>query len=198
LLATTFAKNTHQRALLECGHVALLTDCASEVADSKTIKDSLYLLQHCGFDITIPNNQRCYGAIGLHAGKKSHSLELAQQNGAAFSGNNYDAIITLANGCGSTLAEYDHPLSDNIVDISDFIAPFLAKGSFEPLNASAWLHTPCTFKNAPSKSTDISTLLTHIGELTINSFEAEQACCALPAATCPATKKRLTRYAAKR
>jgi len=113
------------------GHVALFTGCASEVVDSKTIKDSLYILQHI--------LQHC--------------------------------------GCGSTLAEYDHPLSDNIIDISDFTAPFLAKLSFEPLNASAWLHTPCTFKNAPSKSTDISILLTHIGKLTINSFAAEQACC---------------------
>ncbi|MEW4983478.1 MAG: heterodisulfide reductase-related iron-sulfur binding cluster [Cycloclasticus sp.] len=72
----------------------------------------------------MPKNQRCCSAIDLHAGKKSHYLELAQQNDAVFSGNSYDAIITLASGCGSTLAEYDHPLSDNI---SDFIAPFLAK-----------------------------------------------------------------------
>lgn len=159
------------------GHVALFTGCASEVLDSKTLKDAIFLLQHCGFDITIPKKQSCCGAIDLHAGNKNKASALSQNNQLAFSDDDYDAVITVASGCGSTLAEYDSPLASKVIDISDFIAAFLSALSFEPLKASAWLHTPCTLKNAQSKGTNIAGLLSNISELNVQSFSTDQMCC---------------------
>jgi glycolate oxidase iron-sulfur subunit len=164
-------------ALKKQGHVALFTGCATEIVDSKTLKDSLFLLQHCGFDITIPKNQSCCGAIDLHAGNKARAFELAQNNQLAFSSNDYDAIITVASGCGATLAEYDSYIAPKTTDINDFIAPYLSALTFNPLAASAWLHTPCTLKNVQSKGTDISVALSAIGELDIKQFDDNQHCC---------------------
>jgi len=175
--ANSFNRTSPSLASTKQGHVALFTGCATEALDPKTLKDTILLLQHCGFDITIPHMQNCCGAIDLHAGNKSKMLELSQNNQFAFSDNNYDAIITVASGCGSTLAEYDSPLASKVTDISDFIAPYLSTLSFEPLKASAWLHTPCTLKNAHSKGTDITHLLSNISELNTQSFNADQMCC---------------------
>ncbi|WP_415008903.1 (Fe-S)-binding protein [Cycloclasticus pugetii] len=159
------------------GHVALFTGCATEVLDSKTLEDTVFLLQHCGFDVSIPPNQHCCGAIDLHAGNHQQALKLAQNNQNTFDNTHYDAVITVASGCGSTLAEYDHALSKKVVDISDFIAPYLSTLSFKPLKASAWLHTPCTLKNAHPSTTDITELLANINELNIRSFKPNQMCC---------------------
>lgn len=177
VLANQLKQTYPSLAPVKQGHVALFTGCASEVLDSKTIKDAIFLLQHCGFNVTLPKTQRCCGAIDLHAGKKKQVASYTQQNHLAFSDNNYDAIITIASGCGATLSEYDPPLTTQVIDISDFIAPFLPALSFKPLTASAWLHTPCTLKNVQSKGTDIVELLNNISELDIRSFNTDQMCC---------------------
>ena len=175
--ANHFNKTYPSLAPTKVGLVALFTGCASEVIDSKTLKDALFLLQHCGFEVSIPQNQHCCGAIDLHAGNKNQALKLAQNNQTAFSDKHYDAVITVASGCGSTLLEYDQPISKKVVDISDFIAPYLSSHSFKPLKASAWLHTPCTLKNVQSSGTDIADLLLNITELTVHSFNSQQKCC---------------------
>ena len=73
------------------GHVALFTGCATEVLDSKTLEDTVFLLQHCGFDVSIPPNQHCCGAIDLHAGNHQQALKLAQNNQNTFDNTHYDS-----------------------------------------------------------------------------------------------------------
>ncbi|KXJ45548.1 MAG: glycolate oxidase iron-sulfur subunit [Cycloclasticus sp. Phe_18] len=175
--SNNFHKTYPSLAPTKQGHVALFTGCATDLLDSKTLKDAIFLLQHCGFDISIPQNQRCCGAIDLHAGNKSKALELAQENQLSFSSEKYDAVITVASGCGSTLTEYASPLANKVIDISDFIAPYLSTLSFKPLKASAWLHTPCTLKNAQSKGANIADSLSNISELSTHSFKTDQMCC---------------------
>ncbi len=175
--SNNFHKTYPSLAPTKQGHVALFTGCATDLLDSKTLKDAIFLLQHCGFDISIPQNQRCCGAIDLHAGNKSKALELAQENQLTFSSEKYDAVITVASGCGSTLTEYASPLANKVIDISDFIAPYLSTLSFKPLKASAWLHTPCTLKNAQSKGANIADSLSNISELSTHSFKTDQMCC---------------------
>jgi len=180
--------NTENPSLAEkrVGHVALFTGCASEILDASTLKDAIFMLQHCGFDVTVPSAQACCGAIDLHAGNKASANQFANQNDAAFASDDYEAVITVASGCGSTLADYDNALAPKVIDVSDFIAPHLSKLSFAPLDASAWLHTPCTLKNTPygSKRADISDGLSAIDGLEIHAFDSNQHCCGRLAPTC--------------
>jgi len=164
-------------ATKKIGRVALFTGCASETLDSKTLRDTIFLLQHCGFDVSIPQNQACCGAIDLHAGNEGKYEQLAETNIAAF--KDYDSIISVASGCGSTLADYNNRLSQRVVDISDFLSEHLSTLSFNPLDASAWLHIPCTLKNTSYGLNGASTLplLSKISELDIHTFDASQHCC---------------------
>ncbi|MEW5008540.1 MAG: (Fe-S)-binding protein, partial [Cycloclasticus sp.] len=151
--------------------------CASEVFDKKTLHDAIFILQHCGFELSIPSEQGCCGALDLHAGRKTTANELAEQNNAAFSVADYSAVITVASGCGASLVRYDSPLAEKIYDIHDFIAPYLAELSFNKLDSSAWLHSPCSLKNTLSKGADIAALLSHIEGLNINKFDDSPSCC---------------------
>ena len=49
--------------------------------------------------------ERC-GALHVHAGIREKARELARRNIDALLDGEYDAIITNAGGCGSTLKEY--------------------------------------------------------------------------------------------
>jgi len=159
------------------GRVALFTGCASETLDAKTLHDTIFLLQHCGFDVSIPQAQGCCGAIDLHAGNKEKHEQLAEKNTSAF--KDYDAIISVASGCGSTLTDYNNSLAQRVVDISDFLSEHLPTLSFNPLNASAWLHMPCTLKNTSYglKGASIAPLLSKISGLDIHTFDSKQHCC---------------------
>ena len=159
------------------GHVALFTGCASDVFDKKTLADAIFILQHCGFEVSIPSQQGCCGAIDLRAGKNTEAKALAQKNSTVFSNKNYSAVITVASGCGASLAQYDSPLAEKTIDIHDFIAPYVAELSFYGFDSSAWLHTPCSLKNKLSKGADISAQLSHIKGLVINKINSPQGCC---------------------
>ncbi|GAC1618922.1 MAG: hypothetical protein NVS9B13_07440 [Candidatus Acidiferrum sp.] len=61
-----------------------------------------------GCDVVVPAEQLCCGALAAHAGVRDVARTLARKNIAAILSNNFDAIVTNAAGCGSTLKEYHH------------------------------------------------------------------------------------------
>ena len=71
------------------------------------------VLQKNGCEVHVPEDQTCCGALHVHAGLQEPARELARQNIDALLAGNYDAIITNAAGCGSTLKEYDELLEDD-------------------------------------------------------------------------------------
>ena len=62
------------------------------------------VLQANGCEVTVPENQTCCGALHVHSGLRDKARELACRNIDAFLGQGFDAILTNAAGCGSTLA----------------------------------------------------------------------------------------------
>ncbi len=159
------------------GHVALFTGCASEVFDKKTLHDSIFLLQHCGFEVSIPSEQTCCGALDLHAGKQQAASTLKQQNTHAFSQPPYDFIVSVASGCGATLISYDSPLAAKVSDINRLIEPYIKGLAFADLNQSAWLQTPCTLKNGFAAHADIPAMLSVINGLSLQLLNDQASCC---------------------
>jgi glycolate oxidase iron-sulfur subunit len=55
----------------------------------------------------VPAAQTCCGALHVHAGRREDARKLARQNiDAILRDGNFDAVISNAAGCGSTLKEY--------------------------------------------------------------------------------------------
>ncbi len=88
--------------------VALFAGCVAQVTFSELNRATIRVLQANGCEVVVPAAQVCCGALPSHAGIRDVARELAQKNFDAFSSDDFDAILTNAAGCGSTLKEYTH------------------------------------------------------------------------------------------
>src|ERR1700728_1216180 len=86
--------------------VALLGGCIANISFARLCEATVRVLQKNGCEVSIPANQTCCGALHVHAGIRDQARELARKNIDALLDGGYDAIITNAGGCGSTLKEY--------------------------------------------------------------------------------------------
>jgi glycolate oxidase iron-sulfur subunit len=88
--------------------VAFFAGCVANVTFTALNEATIRVLTANGCDVLVPGGQYCCGALPAHAGVRDVARELAQKNLAAFPLEEFDAIVTNAAGCGSTLKEYDH------------------------------------------------------------------------------------------
>lgn len=93
--------------------MAFLAGCIANVTFARLNEATVRVLQRNGCEVVIPAAQTCCGALHLHSGLKAKAQELARRNIDATLGQGFDAILTNAAGCGSTLKEYDELLSDD-------------------------------------------------------------------------------------
>lgn len=137
------------------GAVALFTGCLASVFDRQTLDAGIAVLTRLGYDVHVPANQGCCGALHQHAGDPAAAAKLAAQNITAFDLPEVEAIIVTASGCGAMLAEYPLLVGDpdgsgfsrKVRDINGFIAelPWTARPASSPHNVV--VHDPCTLAN---------------------------------------------------
>lgn len=87
--------------------VAFLAGCISNICFARLNESTVRVLQKNGCEVAIPAGQTCCGALHVHAGIRAAARQLARRNIDALLDGGYDAIITNAAGCGSTLKEYN-------------------------------------------------------------------------------------------
>jgi glycolate oxidase iron-sulfur subunit len=92
--------------------VAFLAGCIANVSFARLNEATVRVLQRNGCEVVVPEGQGCCGALHLHAGMRDEARKLACRNIDAILGGGFDAIITNAAGCGSTLKEYGELLED--------------------------------------------------------------------------------------
>ncbi|MGH9716024.1 MAG: (Fe-S)-binding protein [Candidatus Acidiferrales bacterium] len=115
--------------------VAFFAGCIAQVAFSDLNRATIRVLQANGCDVVVPESQGCCGALAAHAGVRDVAHVLARANLAAFDDGDFDAIVTNAAGCGSTLKEHSHLFAANdpareqaerfaakVRDVSEFLA----------------------------------------------------------------------------
>jgi glycolate oxidase iron-sulfur subunit len=102
-LGKTFPARGQRRA-----HVAFFAGCMAQVTFTKLNDATIRVLQANGCEVVVPGGQFCCGALAAHAGVRDIARDLARKNMEAFLTEPFDAIITNAAGCGSTLKEYPH------------------------------------------------------------------------------------------
>ena len=92
------------------GTVGFVRGCVMSVMFGDTNASSVRLLNAAGFNVVVPREQECCGALFAHSGRLSLARDYARRNIAAFAKHKLDAIVINAAGCGSTLKEYGHLL----------------------------------------------------------------------------------------
>ncbi len=93
--------------------VALFTGCIMSTAFAATTEATARVLARRGCEVVAVPGQECCGALHIHGGEREGAIALARANLAAFSPDDYDAIVVNSAGCGSTLKGYAHLLHDD-------------------------------------------------------------------------------------
>lgn len=167
------------------GKVGLFVGCTGHLFDQKTLENTLSILQRLGFEVIIPPDQTCCGALHQHQGANETARNLAEQNIQAFT--KLDTIIYIASGCGAQLHEYPtlHPdlpqakaISKKTIEIMTFLSgQDLSVFQFAALNQKVLVHTPCSMRNGLRSPDKTQNVLTHIPEMTIEYLPADFGCC---------------------
>jgi glycolate oxidase iron-sulfur subunit len=129
-LGMTFPAKGPRRA-----RVAFFAGCVANVTFSKLNEATIRVLTANGCEVVVPRDQFCCGALAAHAGVREAARKLARSNLKAFREEEFDAIVTNAAGCGSTLKEYHHLFASNepehasaelfrskVQDVTEFLA----------------------------------------------------------------------------
>ncbi len=110
-LGQTFPAKGERRA-----RVALFAGCIAQVSFSELHAATIRVLTANGCEVVAPAGQVCCGALAAHAGVRDVARQLALANMEVFLREDYDAIITNAAGCGSTLKEYEQLFPGDLGD----------------------------------------------------------------------------------
>ena len=96
------------------GRVGLFTGCVMDVSEAAVHESTVRLLRAIGYDVVVPEEQGCCGALHVHSGDRITARELAETNRQAFAEHNFDLVVTNAAGCSAQLKDYHHlfPKSD--------------------------------------------------------------------------------------
>jgi len=168
------------------GRVALLTGCISKTVENQTLHNTVMLLLQAGFDVDIPQQQGCCGALDLHQGNITEARQLATNNLDAFATHDYDAIITIASGCGAMLKGYTDidaatppDWSEGIVDISHFLVQHLDSltQQLQPLNKCIVIHTPCSLEYPMKQAEGCRQMLASIPDIKLHNLNLLPRCC---------------------
>ena len=101
-IGKTYPAVGHRRA-----RVALFAGCIAQVSFSALHEATIRVLTANGCEVVVPTGQTCCGALAAHAGVRDVARSLARKNLDVFLGEDFDAVVTNAAGCGSTLKEYE-------------------------------------------------------------------------------------------
>jgi glycolate oxidase iron-sulfur subunit len=104
--------------------VAMMAGCLANVSFARLNEATVRVLQKNGIEVVIPRGQACCGALHMHAGIRDQARKLARRNIDAVLAGGYDAIITNAAGCGSTLKEY-HELLEHDPEYAEKATQFV-------------------------------------------------------------------------
>lgn len=116
-IGRTFPSQDERRA-----RVAFFAGCVANVTFTSLNDATIRVLTANGCEVVVPHGQLCCGALASHAGFREAARATARQNLKAFLKEEFDAIVTNAAGCGSTLKEYSHLFAPGEPEYQDALA----------------------------------------------------------------------------
>ena len=121
----TRAYAAHVNALLmpRGPKVALLTGCLMDAAFREVNAATVRVLAVNGFQVDVPADQGCCGAVAEHGGQAAEKAALDAANRRAFAGA--DVVLTNSSGCGLSLK---HAVGGKQRDVIDFLDSAGLKG----------------------------------------------------------------------
>jgi glycolate oxidase iron-sulfur subunit len=170
--------------------VALLGGCIANLSFARLNEATVRVLSKNGCEVSIPANQSCCGALHVHAGIRDEARKLARRNIDALLDGGYDAIITNAGGCGSTLKEYWELLEHDpeyaekakrfsafVKDINEFLASIEFNAEMKPLPITVTYQDSCHLAHGQKVRSAPRKLLESVPGLELREMQLSDLCC---------------------
>ncbi len=172
------------------GRVALLLGCVQRCFDPSVSTATVKVLQANGFEVVIPPDQGCCGAVSHHQGELELTRRLAAdlvRSMNAIDGD-LDAVLVAASGCGHTMKAYGEILHDGaqfrapVQDVQEFLAAqglsdgFRSRLQSLPSSVVA-MHDACHMIHGQGIQAQPRQLLESIPELQLREAMEAGVCC---------------------
>jgi glycolate oxidase iron-sulfur subunit len=170
--------------------VAFMAGCIANVSFARLNEATVRVLQRNGCEVVIPKDQGCCGALHVHSGLPEDARKLARRNIDAVLSGGFDAIITNAAGCGSTLKEYGellegdpkyaakaHEFSRLMRDVTEFLAGIELDTRMGPVDATVTYQDSCHLAHGQRVRTAPRKLLAAVPGLTFVEMPGADLCC---------------------
>jgi glycolate oxidase iron-sulfur subunit len=170
--------------------VAFFAGCIANVTFSRLNEATIRVLAQNGCEVVVPGAQGCCGALAAHAGVRDTARDLARKNFSAFALEDFDAIVTNAAGCGSTLKEYDHLFAQDesehaaarsftakVRDVTEFLAALGLTAKLKPLPIRVTYQDSCHLLHGQKVREAPRQLLREIPALEFVELPYSEICC---------------------
>jgi len=170
--------------------VAFLAGCIANISFARLNEATVRVLRKNGCEVVIPAGQACCGALHLHSGLREDAQRLARRNIDAVLPGGFDAIITNAAGCGSTLKEYGDLLEDDpayaakakqfaglMRDVTEFLASIELNPDMAPVDGIVTYQDSCHLAHGQRIRTAPRQLLAAIPGLKFREMRCADLCC---------------------
>ena len=170
--------------------VAFLAGCIANVSFARLNEATVRVLQKQGCEVVIPAGQNCCGALHVHSGIRDQARELARGNIDAIVDGGFDAIISNAAGCGSTLKEYDELLEHDpayaekarrfvalMKDVNEFLASIELRPGMKPVKATVTYQDSCHLLHGQKIKAAPRKLLAQVPGLEFREMPKADICC---------------------
>lgn len=161
------------------GRVALLGGCAQKALAPNINDAAARVLAMLGYEVVLPRNEGCCGALVHHMGEEAAAKEQARQLVNALWDEHedgaLDAVIITASGCGTSIKDYGHLLADDpayagraatIAGLAKDIAEFLATKTLAPKIPTGLVvayHSACSMQHGQKITEAPKVLLKQLG-----------------------------------
>lgn len=170
--------------------VALLGGCIANISFARLHEATVRVLQKNGCEVVVPADQTCCGALHVHQGLRQDARRLARRNIDALLSRGFDAIITNAAGCGSTLKEYhdlfeadpqyaeaSRKFSRLVKDVNEFLASIELNPRMGKLPVTVTYQDSCHLLHGQKIRLAPRQLLRAIPGLTFREMPGADLCC---------------------
>ena len=171
------------------GRVALLLGCVQRCFDPSVNTATVSVLQANGFEVVLPPDQGCCGAVSHHQGEMELTRQLASalvDSMNAIEGE-LDAVLVAASGCGHTMKAYSEILHNHnsfrapVLDVHEFLTKVGLSGSFsaqlKPIAKAVAMHDACHMIHGQGIQQQPRTLLAAIPDLQLREAMEAGVCC---------------------
>jgi glycolate oxidase iron-sulfur subunit len=170
--------------------VAFLGGCIANLSFARLNEATVRVLRKNGCEVSIPAAQGCCGALHVHAGIRDVARQLARRNIDALADGDFDAIITNAGGCGSTLKEYgelfEHDpeyhekalcFSARLKDVNEFLASIELNRDMAALPLTVTYQDSCHLAHGQKVRSAPRLLLNSVPGLELKEMQLSDLCC---------------------